>query len=358
MYGCWRADQVEELMGKKRWFIYLSIFIGVVLLVFQEACAQSLDREESRKSSAAMSVTPGLSGQIVVATVNRHPITALELDQSVSSLLPSTFGHRRLSESRVLELKNKVLEDLIQKELLYQEAKRQGIQASAQEIESEMAKIRMRFSSEKEFQTALEKSDLTQEKVRAGIERFLAIRKVLAAEVDSKVTVQEQDLADYYQANRQKFIVPEEREIRQILVGVDPDGLAKQWDGGLKKANELLKKIKAGQDYSELARNESDDKESKNQGGSLGFLPRGRMKIKELEDAAFSMEVGQVSSPIRTLYGYFILKLEGLRPGRQLAFSELNKDLLREEVRMMTVEARRRQWLDAIRAKADIKVFR
>lgn len=305
-----------------------------------------------------MSATPGISGQSVVATVNQRPITALDLDQAMSSLLPSTFGHRRLSESRVLELKKKVLEDLIEKELLYQEAERRSIRVSPQEIESEVAKIRNRFSSEKEYQAALEKSDLTLEKVRFGVERFLAVRKLLAVEVDSKAPVQEQDLVNYYEANLQKFVVPEEREIRQILVGVDPAASAKQWDAGLKKANELLKEIKAGQDFSELARNESDDKATKDQGGSLGFLTRDRMKIKELEEAAFEMKVGQVSSPIRTLYGYFILRLEGLRPTRQLAFSELNKDLLREELQLQTVEARQRQWLETIRAKADIKVFR
>ena len=304
-----------------------------------------------------MSVPPGLSGQSVVATVNQRPITALDLDQAVSSLLPSTFGHRRLSESRVLELKKKVLEDLIEKELLYQEAERLSIRVSPQEIESEVAKIRKRFSSEKEYQAALEKSDLTLKKVRFGIERFLAVRKLLAMEVDSKTPVQEQDLINYYEANRQKFVVPEEREIRQILVGLDPAASAKQWDAGLNKANELLKKIKEGQDFSELARNESDDRATKDQGGSLGFLPRDRMKIKELEEAAFEMKVGQVSNPIRTLYGYFILRLEGLRPTRQLAFSELNKDLLREELRLQTLEARQRQWLETIRAKADIKVL-
>ena len=345
-------------MRTSRRFIFLWVFIGALFLGSQNACPQSGGPEEIQRPSATMSATPGISGQSVVATVNQRPITALDLDQAMSSLLPSTFGHRRLSESRVLELKKKVLEDLIEKELLYQEAERRSIRVSPQEIESEVAKIRNRFSSEKEYQAALEKSDLTLEKVRFGVERFLAVRKLLAVEVDSKAPVQEQDLVNYYEANLQKFVVPEEREIRQILVGVDPAASAKQWEAGLKKANELLKEIKAGQDFSELARNESDDKATKDQGGSLGFLTRDRMKIKELEEAAFEMKVGQVSSPIRTLYGYFILRLEGLRPTRQLAFSELNKDLLREELQLQTVEARQRQWLETIRAKADIKVFR
>jgi parvulin-like peptidyl-prolyl isomerase len=351
------ADRFSEWMMKRdRRFIFLCFFMGVLFLGSQKTWPQSAGPEAVPKPSAAAGV-PGSGGQGVVATVNRRPITSLELDQAVNSLLPRAFGHRQLSESRVAEIKKKVLEDLIQKELLYQEANRRSIRVGPQEIDSEVSKIRRRFSSEKEFQAALEKSDLTLEKVRFGIERFLAIRKLLTMEVDSKVTVQEKDLVEYYEANPQRFTVPEEREIRQILVGVDPGGSEKAWDAGLEKANAILRKIKAGRDFAELARNESDDQATKDQGGRLGVLPRGGMKIKELEEAAFAMEVGRVSSPIKTLYGYFILKVEGVRPARRLAFSEVNQDLLREELRRQTVEERRRQWLEAIRAKADIKVF-
>ena len=89
----------------------------------------------------------------------------------------------------------------------------------------------------------------------------------------------------------------------------------------------------------------------------MGFLPRGRMQVKELEETAFAMQAGQVSSPVKTIYGYFILKVEGLKPARQLAFSEVDKDLLREELRTQVLEKRRRQWLEELRAKAEIRVF-
>ncbi|HXC61284.1 MAG TPA: SurA N-terminal domain-containing protein, partial [Nitrospiria bacterium] len=220
-----------------------------------------------------LSSVNALGGQGVVATVNQKPITSQELDEAVNSSLPRAYGHRQLSETRIVEIKKEVLEDLIQKELLYQEAKRENIRVSPQEIEAAVAKIRKRFSSEKEFMAALKKSDLTLEKVRLGTEKFLTVSKVMSMAVDSKVVIQEQDLVNYYETNRQRFVLPEEREIRQILIAVDPGASDKGWEAGLKKANEIFKKIKAGQDFAELAKIGSDDKSTRGQGGSLGFLP-------------------------------------------------------------------------------------
>ncbi len=161
--------------------VFLCCFIGAAILIPDTAWPQAARPEGSQ----------------VVAIVNQTPITSQELDAAVNSLLPRAFGHRQLSEARIAEIKKEVLEDLIEKELLYQEANRLKIQVSPQEIEAEATKIRNRFSSDKEFMAALKKSDLTLEKVRSGLERFLAIRKLVAMEVDAKVNVEAGDRADY-----------------------------------------------------------------------------------------------------------------------------------------------------------------
>ena len=108
----------------------------------------------------------------------------------------------------------------------------------------------------------------------------------------------------------------------------------------------------------ELARVSSDDKSTRERGGNLGFLTRGRMQVKEVEEAAFALESGRAGGPVKTIYGYFILKVDGIKPSKPLAFSEVDKDLLREELRNQALEKRRRQWLEELRAKAEIKVFR
>ena len=231
--GCVSRNNDDERSAYFFWCL-----VGALCFVPYEALSQAIHPQDGQEPSSG-----------VVATVNQTPITSQELDDAVNGLLPQTYGHRQLSEARTAEIKKEVLEDLIRKELLYQEAKRENIHVSPQEIDAEVAKIRKRFSSEKEFMAALKKNGLTPEKVRSGVERFLAVRKVSEKAVDSKVAIQDQDLVAYYEANRQKFILPEEREIRQILVAVDPGGSDKDWEAGFKKAEEILKKIKAGQDF-------------------------------------------------------------------------------------------------------------
>jgi parvulin-like peptidyl-prolyl isomerase len=340
--GIGRANYCEE----RSTYFFLCL-VGALWLVPYEALSEAIPPQVSQEAASG-----------VAATVNGAPITSQELDNAVNSMLPRATGHRQLSETRTEEIKKEVLEDLIQKELLYQEAKRENIQVSSEEIEAEMEKIQNRFFSEQDFKAAIKKNGLTEEKVRSGIERFLAVRKVSAMGIDSKVTIQDQDLVKYYEENRQKFVQPEEREIRQILISVDPGGSDKDWEAGLKKANALFKKIKAGGDFAELAKINSDDTPTKERGGNLGFLPRNRMQVKELEETAFALEVGQVSSPVKTIYGYFILKLDGIKPSRPLAFSEVDKDALRKELRDQGLEKRRREWLEELRAKAEIKVFK
>jgi parvulin-like peptidyl-prolyl isomerase len=341
-----RAVEIRRFPEEEKPAYFFWCLLSALCLVPYEALSQAIHPQEGRGAP------PG-----VVAMVNQTPITSQELEYAVNSSVPRTYGHRQLSESRTAEIKKTVLEDLIEKELLYQEAKRQNIRVNPQEIDAEMAKIRKRFPSEKEYAAALQKNGLTPDKVRSGVERFIAVNKLTAISVDSKVTIQEKDLVDYYEANRQRFILPEEREVRIILVSVDPGGSDKDWEAGFKKADSISKKIKSGQDFAELARTGSDDQSTRDRGGSLGFVPKDRMPAKELDDAAFALEAGQVSGPVKTIYGYFVLRVDGIKPSRQLAFSELDKDRLREELRSQILEKRRRQWLEDLRAKAEIKVF-
>ena len=119
-----------------------------------------------------------------LAKVNNVPITEEDVKSELKSLPPQVRA-AFLSEGGI----ESFLDELVKKELLYQEAKRQKIQVNPEEIKAEVEKIRKRFSSEKEFMSALEKSDLTLEKVQAGLEKFLAIRKLVAMEVDAKVKV-------------------------------------------------------------------------------------------------------------------------------------------------------------------------
>lgn len=113
-----------------------------------------------------------------------------------------------------------------------------------------------------------------------------------------------------------RFSTAEEREARHILIALGADKVASK-----KHAEELAAKIKGGGDFAALARAESTDTGSKNQGGSLGWVKHGQM-VKKFEETLFSMKKGEVSSPVETEFGWHLIKLDDVRPAATRPFDD------------------------------------
>ncbi|MFQ5579178.1 MAG: SurA N-terminal domain-containing protein [Nitrospiria bacterium] len=116
------------------------------------------------------------AGEKVWAEVNAVPITE-EAVNTATQVYLTQIGHKRLSPTRMLELKRKMLKGLIEQELLHQEGLKREWVVSEKELETEIKRIRDRFSSEAEFLAAIEKEDLTLKDLRKGVRRFVLIRK-------------------------------------------------------------------------------------------------------------------------------------------------------------------------------------
>lgn len=315
----------------------------------------------SLPSFTALAEEPRKTNPDLVAKVNGAVITVKMLNQAMEERIPAT-GHRTLSEKRLAEIKKQELDKLIIRELLLQEAQRRGIKADSGEVESELSKIKGRFPSEKEFRRALHRQGLTPTDVHKGLERHLLIQKLLE-KVHSTVTVSPEELKRYYDEHPDQFVLPEAVRLRQILIKVDPGGSRQDWEEGQKKARDLVAQARqssassGGSDFAGLARQYSEDETTRSQGGNSGLLHRGMMEVKEVEEAAFTLPVGEVSQPIQTLHGYLIIKVEERQPAKQLSFSEINKDLLKRE---MEESARQRSLLELIadlKAKAEITIY-
>jgi peptidyl-prolyl cis-trans isomerase D len=121
--------------------------------------------------------------------------------------------------------------------------------------------------------------------------------------------VTNQQVEQYYQAHQKDFQVPDEVKVRHILIKVPAGADAKTDAAAKQKAEDLLKQIKAGGDFAALAKANSDDPGSKEQGGDLGMIQRG-VTVPAFEKAAFSLQPGQVSDLVKTQFGYHILKVE------------------------------------------------
>lgn len=136
---------------------------------------------------------PLFAGDEIVAAVNQAPITAASLEREIQTYL-RRIGHRELSPGRMALLKREMLEKLIDEELLYQEALKQGWGVTEAETEAEVDRIRKRFSTDRDFESALVKEGLTPEAVRAGVRRFVLVHKMWdslpTAEAEKRIWLQ------------------------------------------------------------------------------------------------------------------------------------------------------------------------
>jgi peptidyl-prolyl cis-trans isomerase C len=139
-------------------------------------------------------------------------------------------------------------------------------------------------------------------------DNYIAI-EYLKKEVTNKVEVSEGDIKAYYESHKDEFKMPEMVRARHILIKTDPSASDNDNKKAREKAEDILKKIKAGEDFAKLAADLSDDPGSKTKGGDLGFFPKGIM-VKSFEDVAFSLKPGEVSGIVETQFGYHIIKVE------------------------------------------------
>jgi len=158
-----------------------------------------------------------------------------------------------------------------------------------------------------------------------GEKRSLAILVLDQGKLEQSINPTEADLHRLYDANKDQFRTAERVMVRHILLKTTDKTPAE--DAKIKaKADDLLKQIKAGADFAELARKNSDDTGSAAKGGDLGWIVRGQT-VKPFEDAAFSLKPKEVSGVIKTEYGYHILQVMEHEPAHQQTFDEVKAQL-------------------------------
>ncbi len=149
-----------------------------------------------------------------------------------------------------------------------------------------------------------------------------------SADMTGNITVTEDELKQAYEEQKDQYGIPEERRVRHILVTIDakkdPNG-----DAALKTAKDISEQLKKGESFEALAKSKSQDPGSAAQGGDLGFISRGSMD-PAFEAAAFSQKEGEVSEPVKSAFGYHLIKVEAIHPTTQKPFAEVKADVERQ----------------------------
>ncbi len=178
-------------------------------------------------------------------------------------------------------------------------------------------------------------------------------------EIAEKTVVQDSQVVDYYNQNREKlFTKPEEYKVSHILIKIDtlqdggnPNALKKAEEKAKKKIESIYEKAIAGEDFSALAKKYSEEEQTRERGGELGFLPRDRM-IKEFEEQVTTLEPGEVSKPFRTRYGYHILRYTEKKPEELMELTEGLKNQIKSGLIRKKQDEKAKEYLENLKNKA------
>ncbi len=144
----------------------------------------------------------------------------------------------------------------------------------------------------------------------------------------AKVTVAEEDISDYYESNLEEFKSPQTVQARHILIKVDQNATPEQVEEARQRIDEVHKLAKAGQDFAELAKQYSEGP-TKTKGGDLGTFRRQDM-VKPFSDKAFALPAGEISEPVRTNFGWHIIKVEQVNPAAIKSLDEARPEIERK----------------------------
>lgn len=209
------------------------------------------------------------------------------------------------------------LDSLISNKIIDLELKKKGFEVTDADVDAELQKMIAQYGGQESFDQALASYGYTNSDIKKNIKMNLSATKL----VGTDVVVTEEDMKAYFDQNKASLDVPEQVKANHILVADEA------------KAKEVKAKLSAGGDFAALAKEYSTDESNKGQGGDLGFFSRGDM-VPEFENAAFSLKVGDISEPVKTEYGYHIIKVAEKKEAKSAIYEDSKaqiKDMLMAE---------------------------
>jgi len=289
----------------------------------------------------------------VLAIVNNDAITLSEIQEAIA-VYKYENRDRATSESSD-QLVQQFLTRMIDSRLQVQEAEREKIVIEESEIDEELADRikKMNMKSKEEFEAALKAQGIPMTAIRKRIADELRRGRIVSRKVRLRVSVTEEEVTQYLEANRPKLETGLSYHARHILILPETGAEDAAWENARIRAEMLRTQLLKGADFSELAKQYSRDASARD-GGDLGTLKRGEL-AQDIETQILNLSPGQVSTPYRSTLGYHIFKLESKETldGENLTRvrAQIREILFREKF-----DTRLDAWLKEIKQRAVIDV--
>ncbi len=282
-----------------------------------------------------------------VAVVDGTKIKRSDYNQIVGQAKKSYKNQKRTfpkaGSQEFQTLKNQVVQFLVQREQFEQKASALDVKITDKQVDARLAQIQKQYfgGDKKKFEKQLKDQGLTQAQVRNDIRSQIVSEKIFA-EVTGKVKATDQQVEDYYNKNKSQYSQPESREVRHILVKTRA------------KADDIYNQLKAGADFSALAKKYSQDTGSKANGGKL-TISKGQT-VAPFDQTAFLLKTNEISKPVKTEFGFHVIQPVGpVKPAKVTPLKEVQESIRQQLAQTKKNEAMTK-WVEQLKKDYKDKV--
>ena len=270
---------------------------------------------------------------IFVLVRGQDPAASGGADDIVGVMEGATFTKADLYDEMVKQMGAAqvaaVLENLMVQKMIGMEAAQLGIKVGDADIEADLERYKQNFSSEEEFNYLLEMSGISLDALKEQIRTSLQLRKIF----ELAIKPEEEQLRQFYEENKSYYGTPEQVRASHILLETKEE------------AEAVLAELKQGADFAALAKERSLDPGSRESGGDLDYFTRGVMN-EAFEEAAFSLNTGELSDVVESPYGFHIIKLTDRKPEVIPPYEEV-KELVKNDYLDQEIQSRYDEWLES-----------
>ena len=275
--------------------------------------------------AAPAPAAPSVELQDPVAIVNGEKITRAQVEEAFNNAVQASGAKvDGLTPEEKMEGYRQLTDELIMDKLVSKAA--EGVTVPQAEIDAEITKIKGQFPSEEEFNKQIIAVGQSPDKLGDSLKKMLQQQKWMESKI-GKMEVPDADARKFYDTNTKEFEQPETVKASHILILVNKDDSEDVVKQKLAVAQKAAARAKKGEDFTKLAKELSQEPGAKESGGDLGFFPKDQM-VPEFAEAAFAQKTGQISDPVRTQYGWHVIKVTDKKKAGTVPYDEVKKQLL------------------------------
>jgi peptidyl-prolyl cis-trans isomerase SurA len=310
----------------------------------------------------------------VVATVNGHAIMRAELDKNYQDQLGENPQQRQLPQEQADSLRLNVLRELIEEEIVQQQAAKMNLTATNEEVDAKFAEMKAPYTEE-QFQDRLKASHQTVDDLKHALRRNLTINKLFNKEINSKITVTDADVANYYNQHKAEYnLIETQYHLAQIQVTDQPAAQAGNLQNSKatndmeakRKIQALKNRLDSGEDFGTIAMNFSEQPETAPNGGDMGFVAESQMHADPaVFNAVIKLKAGETTDILPLLdaqtkkpAGYAIYKLLSRDPpGQRLLNDPRVQQAIRQQLQLGRSQLLKSAYLEIVHDQAKVENF-